>query len=232
VILSFVPLPFLRPLPVNCEKPAIPPALAHEQREQAHEQQDRDQELDDDRLGLLARLLIDRHARAAGREFFEELLSDRAGGRVRRPQALEAVARRRGGDHAFGRDGGGRGGRGQLDAIVVVEHDGALDVAVPGERLHGAERHLRAGAARLDPAKQGRERDRQPDRRQQQEQRQRVTQDQAARVRGEVTEGHQHRVAALSEPRAHRGFARAVGADAIAGRRLWWGWVVCHVRAE
>ena len=26
VILSLVPLPFLRPLPVNCEKPAMPPA--------------------------------------------------------------------------------------------------------------------------------------------------------------------------------------------------------------
>ncbi len=50
-----MPLPFLRPLPVNSEKrgDAARGALgaeAHEQREQADEQQDRDQELDDDRL--------------------------------------------------------------------------------------------------------------------------------------------------------------------------------------
>ena len=64
-------------------------------------------------------------------------------------------------------------GRGHLDAVVVVEQQRICDLVVLGQLLHGAERHLRTRAARLDVAQQRGEGDRQPDRGQQQEQRER-----------------------------------------------------------
>ncbi len=69
----------------------------------------------------------------------------------------------------------------QLDAAVVVEQHRARDLLVLGQRLHRAERHLHAGAARLDRAEQHRERDRERDRGDQQEQRERIAQREPAR---------------------------------------------------
>ena len=98
-------------------------AQAHEQREQADQQQDRDQELDDDRLRALARLLIDRDVRAAFVEFAQQLLGQRARGWVGGPQQ----ARHRDGDRGSGvaaAPGGGAGSGASRSVAPVFAGDG------------------------------------------------------------------------------------------------------------
>ena len=80
-------------------------------------------------------------------------------------------AERRSGDEP-----GRRGGRADLDAVVVVEQQRVRDLVALGQRLHRAERHLAPELLGLIVAEQHGEGDRQADRREQQEQRQRVAQ--------------------------------------------------------
>ncbi len=126
-----------------------------EEREQADEQQDRDQELHDDRLHRLARLLVDDHHRAALLQRGDQRVQLGVRARVGGPQQPPVLRR-------------------DDDARVVVEHRRREDLLGLRARDHGRERHALARRRRLRRAEQGEERDRQRDRADEQERRDRV----------------------------------------------------------
>ena len=218
-------------------------ADAHEQREQAHEQQDRDQELDDDRLRALAGLLIDRDGRAAGLEFAQKLLGLRARGRIGGPQQAPgsggatprrsrwpanstprrggalAAFRRRSDTRVTRRGGFAGGGAGRVVSSTRLSWSSSSALAIScclasiWTVLIGT--CVPALLGLMSPSSD-RERDRQPERCQRQEQRERIAKRRPARALGEVAERHQHRVAPLRQARAHGG---DVGASQAVARR-------------
>ena len=106
------------------------------------EDQDRQQDLDDQALGLLAALRVDRDARALLVERVEQLVLQRAVGRIARPADVAGAAA-------------------DQDAVVVVELRRGADLTGRRHPLHGRVRQLGSAAARLRGAEHDQEDDEQ-----------------------------------------------------------------------
>jgi hypothetical protein len=112
----------------------------HEEREQAHQDQDRQQELDDHLTRRLVRLLVHRHRRAARVEGPDQGVELGVRGRIGGPADAPVL----GHDH---------------HPRILVEELRGLELLVLGEPDHGRERHAGPGRRRLGGLEQREEED-------------------------------------------------------------------------